>query len=115
MTDNVIQFPRTRAANTNTRRKLEAMEVSRVHYESIASDAIEALAIVLSDNGYKILDKHLIKDFGVLLNMVVAMLYRIDGEAHFLQEPMDEIHDVLKYAKELSDKKAKELFTDDEE
>jgi hypothetical protein len=42
------------------------------------------------------------------------MMYRVDGEVHFLQEPMDEIHDVLKYVKELNDKKMNELFTDDD-
>jgi hypothetical protein len=115
MPDNVIQFPKTRAASNTTRKKLEAMQLSRVHYESLASEAMDAIAQVLATNGYHPLkEKDMIRDMGVIMNMLVAMMYRVDGEVHFLQEPMDEIHDVLKYVKELNDKKMNELFTDDD-
>jgi hypothetical protein len=115
MTNNVIQFPKTRAANKNVRQKLEAMQLSRVHYESLASEAMDAIAQVLATNGYHPLkEKDMLRDMGVIMNMLVAMMYRVDGEIHFLQEPMDEIHDVLKYVKELNDKKMNELFTDDD-
>lgn len=113
MTDNVIQFPKTKAANNTAKKKLEAMQLSRVHYESIASEAMDAVAQTLAMSGYHPLkEKKMIKDMGVIMNMMVAMMYRVDDEAHFLQEPMDEIHDVLKYVKELNDKKMNELFTD---
>ena len=115
MPDNVIQFPKTRAANNNTRKKLEAMQLSRVHYESVASEAMDAIAQALATNGYHPLkEKSMIRDMGVIMNMIVAMMYRVDGEVHFLQEPMDEIREVLKYIKELNNKNTNELFTDDD-
>ena len=115
MSNNVIQFPKTRAANNNTRKKLEAMQLSRVHYESLASEAMDEIAQVLAKNGYHPLkEKDMLRDMGVIMNMIVAMMYRVDGEIHFLQEPMEEIHEVLKYVKELNDKKMNELFTDDD-
>ena len=113
MTNNIIQFPKTKSANSDIKKKLEAMELSRVHYESIASEAIDSIAQTLAKSGYHPLkEKIMIKDMGVIMNMLVAMMYRVDNEVHFLQEPMDEIHDVLKYVKELNEKKMNELFTD---
>lgn len=113
--NNVVQFPKTKAANKNKKNSIEAMEVARVHYESIASEAMDGIAQALATNGYHPLkDTVMLHDMGVIMNMIVAMMYRVDGEAHFLQEPMDEIHDVIKYVKEINDKKMNELFTDDE-
>lgn len=112
---NIIQFPRTKAANNNKRNSIEAMEQARVHYEAVASEAMDGVALALTTNGYHPLkEKKMLKDMGVIMNMIVAMMYRIDGEIHFLQEPMDEIHDVIKYVKQINDKKRTEILTDDE-
>jgi hypothetical protein len=52
---------------------------------------------------------------GVLMNLIVAMMYRVDDKQHFLQEPMDEIHQVIKYVKEINDAKREEFFPEEDE
>ena len=113
--DNIIQFPKTRAANKNATTKLESLLISKHHYDDAAHAAIRAMVDSLLEDGYHPLeDRVMIHDLGVILNLVVAMMYRVDGEIHFLHEPMDEIAQVIKYIKELKEKDDLNLFTDDE-
>lgn len=109
--DNIIQFPKTRAANKNKRLELDSKRLAMMHYEDMANEATIALTNALVDHGYHPIENvPMVKDLGVIMNLIVAMMYRVDGETHFLHEPMDEINEVIQYIKDL---KKKKLLTDD--
>ena len=113
--DNILQFPNRKEELKTSKEKIEELEEAKHHYEYIAHQAIDDVVHSLAINGYNPLTQlSLVRDLGVMMNMMVAMMYRVDGKEHFLQEPMDEIHDVIKYVKEINDKKRKETFTDDD-
>lgn len=115
MSDNIIQFPKTKSAKLTKKQQIEAMFLARNHYDDTAHNAIRAMLDSLIESGYHpFKDKAMMQDISVLLNLVVAMLYRVDGELHFLHEPIDEIHEVIKYIKELKQKDELNLFTDDD-
>ena len=115
MNDNVIQFPKTKAANDNRKAKAEALRLSQLHYEDMANEATTKMVDALVNHGYHpIENSEMIQDLGVIMNLIVAMMYRVDGEPHFLHEPLEEIHEVIKYVKELKDQAQKDLFTDEE-
>jgi hypothetical protein len=115
MSDNIIQFPKTKSAKLTKQQQIEAMLLARNHYDDTAHNAIRAMIDSLIASGYHpFKDKVMMQDISVLLNLVVAMLYRVDGELHFLHEPMDEIHEVIKYIKELKQNDELNLFTDDD-
>jgi len=114
--DNILQFPNRKEKLKTSKEKVEELEEAKYHYEYIAHQAMDDVVNSLATNGYNPLTQlSLVRDLGVIMNMMVAMMYRVDGKEHFLQEPMDEIHDVIKYVKKINDKKRDELFTDDEE
>lgn len=113
--DNIIQFPDRKEELKSTKEKVEDLERAREYYEEIAYAAMDDITNTLARRGYHPLkDLTLVRDMGVLMNLIVAMMYRVDGKIHFLQEPMDEMHEVIKYIKEINDKKREEVFTDDE-
>ena len=113
--DNIIQFPDRKEELKTTKEKVEDLERAREYYEEIAYAAMDDITNTLARRGYHPLkDLTLVRDMGVLMNLIVAMMYRVDGKIHFLQEPMDEMHEVIKYIKEINDKKREEVFTDDE-
>lgn len=113
--DNIIQFPDRKEQLKTTKEKVEDLERAREYYEEIAYAAMDDITNTLARRGYHPLkDLTLVRDMGVLMNLIVAMMYRVDGKIHFLQEPMDEMHEVIKYIKEINDKKREEVFTDDE-
>lgn len=109
--DNIIQFPKTRAANRNKKLEFDSKRLAMMHYEDMANDATVSLTDALVGHGYHPIENAgMIKDLGVIMNLIAAMMYRVDGETHFLHEPMDEIHEVIQYVKDL---KKKKLLTDD--
>lgn len=113
--DNIIQFPDRKEQLKSAKEKVEDLERAREYYEEIAYAAMDDITNTLARRGYHPLkDLTLVRDMGVLMNLIVAMMYRVDGKIHFLQEPMDEMHGVIKYIKEINDKKREEVFTDDE-
>jgi len=114
--DNVIQFPDRKEELKTTKEKVEDLEKAREYYEEIAYAAMDDITNTLARRGYHPLkDLTLVKDMGVLMNLIVAMMYRVDEKQHFLQEPMDEIHQVIKYVKEINDKKREEVFPTEDE
>ena len=107
---NIIEFPNKKAANDNK---------SLMHYDTIATEAIEAVSHILSLKGYNpVKNRIMLADMGVILNIIVAAMYRADRQIHFLHDPMDEIHQVIKYVKKITGKEIKikddELCTDDD-
>jgi uncharacterized protein (DUF608 family) len=114
--DNVIQFPDRKEELKSTKEKVEDLERAREYYEEIAYAAMDDITNTLARRGYHPLkDLTLVKDMGVLMNLIVAMMYRVDDKQHFLQEPMDEIHQVIKYVKEINDAKREEFFPEEDE
>ena len=114
--DNVIQFPDRKEDLKSTKEKVEDLERAREYYEEIAYAAMDDISNTLAKRGYHPLKNlTLVKDMGVLMNLIVAMMYRVDEKKHFLQEPMDEIHQVIKYVKEINDKKREEFFPEEDE
>lgn len=108
--DNILQFP-----NRHKEVKISKENIN-IHYETIAYKAMDDIMHTLTNNGYHPLENLLIvKDMGVLVNMLVAIMYRADGKKHFLHEPMDEIQQVIALVKKVNDEKRKILFTNDEE
>lgn len=114
--DNVIRFPDRKEELKSTKEKVEDLERAREYYEEIAFAAMDDITNTLARRGYHPLKNlTLVKDMGVLMNLIVAMMYRVDEKQHFLQEPMDEIHQVIKYVKEINDKKREEVFPEEDE
>ena len=112
----IIQFPNRKEELKSTKEKVQDLENARIFYEEIAYRAMDDITHTLAVNGYHPLkDLTLVKDMGVLMNLIVAMMYRVDGKVHFLQEPMDEMHEVIKYIKEINDKKREEVFPTEDE
>jgi uncharacterized protein (DUF608 family) len=112
----IIQFPNRKEELKTTKEKVEDLEKAREYYEEIAYAAMDDITNTLARRGYHPLkDLTLVKDMGVLMNLIVAMMYRVDEKQHFLQEPMDEIHQVIKYVKEINDKKREEVFPTEDE
>jgi len=113
--DNIIQFPNRKEQLKTQKEKVADLEEAKVHYEYVAHQAIDSVVHTLAINGYNPLKQlSLVRDLGVIMNLMVAMMYRVDEKEHFLQDPMDEMHEVIKYVKEINDKKRDELFTDDD-
>ena len=112
----IIQFPNRKEELKSTKEKVEDLERAREYYEEIAYAAMDDITNNLARRGYHPLKNlTLVKDMGVLMNLIVAMMYRVDEKHHFLQEPMDEIHQVIKYVKEINDKKREEVFPTEDE
>jgi hypothetical protein len=117
MNDNIIQFPIKKVANENYAAKIEAARLARMHYEDIAQDSVANMVDILVRHGYHPLDnKAMVNDLGVILNLIIAMMYRTDGEPHFLHETIDEIDDLIKYVKSLNKngQQLEDMFTSDE-
>lgn len=113
--DNIIQFPNRKEQLKTQKEKVADLEEAKHHYEYVAHQAIDDVVHTLAINGYNPLKQlSLVRDLGVIMNLMVAMMYRVDEKEHFLQDPMDEMHEVIKYVKEINDKKRDELFTDDD-
>jgi len=113
---NIIKFPDRKEELKSTKEKIEDLERAREYYEEIAYAAMDDITNTLAVRGYHPLkDLTLVRDMGVLMNLIVAMMYRVDGKIHFLQEPMDEMHMVITHIKEINDAKREEIFPTEDE
>lgn len=77
--NNVIQFPKAHREEVEDQATIE-----------LALDVFEEVAGFLDEEGYNIEEMN--NDLGVLVNLLVACLYRQQDKEHFLHDALDSIY-----------------------
>lgn len=92
--DNVIQFPFGEIRNP-------IVDPGEPTEMEVASAILESALYTLIEHGYSPKnDPKMQEDFGLVLNILYAILYRANGKEHFLLPTLDEISEILREIKE---------------
>lgn len=94
----------------------EKKEAAQDTYYNKAYSIMSMVVSMLKDEGYDIFgdNRKVQGDIGLMMNLLMATMVRIDGGTHFLHDDMEELAHQLRVAKKLLDRRDGVSYDDDE-